>query len=76
MMPDKLAMWTVYDHPNDYPHCYVARRYEIDSKGARPTVDIMISPNIDALRTALSARGLIPIARNPEDDPKIVETWL
>jgi hypothetical protein len=71
-----LSMWTIYDHPKDFPNTFVARRFETSAAGSRPTADIMISPTLDDLRDQLSARGLTAIHRSPEDDPKIVETWL
>lgn len=75
-MTDALSMWTVYDHPRDYPKGFIARRFEVDGRGARPTRDVMVSDDLDALRLMLMKRGLTALARNEEDDPKIVETWL
>ena len=72
----KLAMWTVYDHPTDFPHCYVARRFEISAEGAKATNSAMVGTDLGKLRDALAEMGLTPLNRNPEDDPKIVETWL
>jgi hypothetical protein len=69
---DTLAIWTVYDHPTDFPDSYVARRFLLE----RPTRTVMIEPTLDALRSKLAALGLVRLARSPEDDPKIVEVWL
>jgi hypothetical protein len=71
-----LQMWTVYDHPRDFPNSYVARCFDVDGSGPRATDNIMVSPSLDALRDMLAARGLTALCRSPEDDPKIVETWL
>ena len=72
----KLAMWIVYDHPTDYPHCYVARRFEVGASGATATESMMICPDLDRLRGQLVLMGLTPINRSDEDDAKIVETWV
>lgn len=78
-MRDKppLTMWTVYDHPTDYPNNYVARRFEVDANGPRPTDSIIITPDLEALRAMLAFElGLTCLTREPGDDPKIVEVWL
>jgi hypothetical protein len=69
-------MWTVYDHPKDFPNEFIARRFEVDGKGARATADILTSSSLDLLRSELVHRGLTVINRLPADDPKIVEVWL
>jgi len=70
-------MWTVYDHPTDYPDKYVARRFDVDGKGARPTESVIIHSDLDQLRDMLAFEmHLTCIARSPHDDPKIVETWM
>jgi len=71
-----LQMWTVYDHPRDFPTEYVARMFEVDAAGARPTAMVLASISLDLLRDELAARGLTPLTRSPDDDPKIVEVWL
>jgi hypothetical protein len=72
-----LAMWTVYDHPTDYPNTFVARRFDIDGNGATPTASIIVAPDLTTLRDILAFQmGLTCLTRSPGDDPKIVETWL
>jgi len=71
-----LAMWTVYDHPRDFPDEFVARRFDVDGKGARPTDEILTSSSLDLLRAELASRGLTVINRLPKDEPQIVEVWL
>ena len=65
-------MWVVYDHPEDMPHSFVARLW----KDGRPTADVIIAPGLDVIRELLGARGLIPLCRNDDDDPVIVESWI
>jgi hypothetical protein len=72
-----LAMWTVYECPSDFPEHFVARRFEVDGSGARPTPSIIMSNDIETLRDVLCFEmRLTVLARDPADDPKIVETWL
>lgn len=66
-----MNIWTIYRHPVDYPHDYVARRFEYD----KPTADVLTAPTLDAIRAKLP-EGLYHMARHPNDDPKIVEVWL
>lgn len=71
----KLSMWTIYDHPTDFPHSFVARRFEIGAGTAVPTTDI-ISGELQALRASFTMAGLHCLKRNDVDEPQIVETWL
>jgi hypothetical protein len=71
-----LAIWTVYDHPSDYPDRYVARCFEVDTDGTRPTGNILLSTSLDTIRTAMRDMGLICMARWADDDANIIETWM
>lgn len=75
-MDDILSIWTVYDHPVDYPYFFIARRGEATSVGFKQTDEVIMSRDLEFLRKRLSARGLEPMARSKEDDPKIVEVWI
>lgn len=71
-----LSVWTVYDHPRDCPNGFVARLHVAFSDGTTaPTKHACYAPTLEEVR-ALLPRGLACIARSPEDDPKIVETWI
>lgn len=70
-----LSMWTVYDHPDDFPHSYVARRYEVTAAGPTVTSDI-VQGELDVIRKSFEHCGLTCIARDEGDDAYIVETWL
>lgn len=76
MISDPLHMWTIFDHPADYPDHFVVRRYEVDSAGSRPTDDIRLYHELSFARAALESGGLTCIPRHPADDPCVVETWL
>ena len=72
-----LGIWTVYDNPTDYPDKFVARRFDCDADGAKPSGSIIVAPDLDTLRDILAFEmHLICLARSPEDDAKIIETWL
>jgi hypothetical protein len=71
-----MEMWTIYDHPRDYPHCFVARRFLVYAGASKPTDEIVTAPDLEMVRRWCRFRGLACIPRDPNDDPKIVETWL
>ena len=66
-----LDIWTVYDSPIDLPGRFVARKWKLD----RPTNEILQDKTLNGLRAKLP-HGLVRLERSPEDDPKIVETWI
>ncbi len=70
-------MWTIYDHPRDYPHCFVARQLDVRGwpDGMR-TTDLIQSDSLEKLRERFRQEGLIPIPRHPSDDAVIVESWI
>lgn len=67
-----LNIWTVYDHPKDFPNSFVARRFEMD----KITDDVIEAATLDALREKFANCGLVCLTRHPNDDPCILETWL
>lgn len=71
-----LAIWTVYDHPSDFPDVFVARKYLAGQGVAVATDDTITSPSIEALREVFLQKGLTCIVRDASDDSKIVESWL
>jgi hypothetical protein len=72
-----LAMWTVYDNPRDYPGKYVARRFDVDASGPKPSASIIVMDDLEKLRDVLQFEmGLVKLMRSPGDEPQIVETWL
>lgn len=70
-MSDELIIWTIYDHPKDYPDCFVARAFNLD----QPTDRVLTAPTLRDIR-ALLPFGLYCLPRCPEDAAVIVETWL
>jgi hypothetical protein len=74
--PDRLEMWTVYDHPKDHPDSFVARRWTIGPNLAIPTDDWIEETTLEELRERMIEAGRVCIRRSLEDDPAIVETWV
>jgi hypothetical protein len=71
-----LSMWTVYDHPRDFPDGFVARRFEVRKGEPVVTKDAITANGLQPLRTAFERAGLTVIARFEGDEPQIVETWM
>ena len=74
-MTNQLTGWTVYDHPRDYPDCFVARRWIGKGGDVIATADMFTAATLEEVRALLPA-GLIHFPRMPGDDPKIVEVWM
>lgn len=72
-----LHMWTIYDHPKDYPDHFIARKWSVGTKKDEPeaTDEIIARATLDEVRSVLPL-GLYCIGRKPEDDPCIVEVWI
>lgn len=75
-MSGALEMWTVYDHPRDFPEYFVARKFLVEGRQARPTAQVVACGQLAPLREWLAERGLVPLARNDGDDSVIVESWV
>ena len=71
-----LSMWTIYDKPLDLPTGYVARRFEVEKGGPKPTNDMLQTPDLEMLRESFLQAGLTCLARDAEDHPNVVESWL
>jgi hypothetical protein len=70
-----LELWTVYDHPSDFPDHWVARRSVVGRGGATVTGAVIRAETLEGLRLLLPP-GMACLTRQPDDDPTIVEVWL
>lgn len=77
-----LDIWTVYDHPLDYPHGYIARRWRVRAPAYRgeyvppmTTSDVVTGATLDEVRRQLPAGLQRQPPRDPADVPVIVEIW-
>lgn len=75
-MRDALRIWTVYDHPTDFPEHYVARLFLVTGKGSEATTITAINRDLKLLREQLERLGLTRLPRDPNDEPQIVESWV
>ena len=69
---------TVYDHPQDFPHGYLARAHIIahDGKAAYASQMIYIGrETIEEVRAAIPP-DMVKMVRHPQDDPAILETYI
>ena len=75
--PGSLTLYVVYDHPRDMPDYFVVRAQWPGTDGA-----IVRDPKaygfveLENARRWLAQQGLTCLARHPDDDPVIIETWL
>jgi hypothetical protein len=72
---ESLRIWTIYDHPSDFPDCFIARMSLVSVDGLVPTREIITAATLEELRSQLPG-GLYRLNRHPDDDPVIVEVWL
>lgn len=72
-----MNIWTVYDHPRDFPQEFVARRHYIVRGDDQPRAsqDYVTAASLEELRKKLPL-GLYCLPRFADDDPTIVEVWL
>jgi len=66
-----LELWTIYDHPLDFPYGYIARKF-VDSV---PTETSISSSRLEQLRDIFRKQQLTVFLRDDKDDPCIIETW-
>lgn len=74
-----MLIWTLYDHPQDYPGCFVARAYGMMTGLPLADEPAITAATVEELRTKVQARSphvLERIERDPEDDDHIIESWL
>lgn len=69
-----LEMWVISERPSDFPTKFVARKWEV-AKTPELTADILVADSLEEVR-GMIPQGLYRLARDPSDEPQIVETWL
>lgn len=69
-----LVMFTIYDHPRDHPNSWVVRRWVVRRLACRPD-EMRLAGSLEEARDLLPP-GVTRLPRGPDDDPRIVETWL
>lgn len=73
--------WTIYQNPSDYPGKHVVRRWftrrnhgQVETMA--DVVPVAVADSLEAARRALPLSACARLARDPQDDPCIVEVWL
>ena len=70
-----LQIWTIYDHPSDYPDRWVVRWMLVTKGELIKSKMAQLYATLEEARAGLPP-GLICIGRNADDDPVIKEVWL
>lgn len=70
------VMWTIYDHPRDYPEGYIARRWDVEASRVLATDIVLRSDSLELLREQMEDMELFCIPRSESDEPQVLETWI
>jgi hypothetical protein len=73
-----ITLWTIYQQPDDFPHHFVARRFEVQSGELHHTNQVIVAGNVTAIRKHLEQYHIsgVVMPRTDNDDPTVIETWL
>lgn len=72
-----LIIYTIYDHPSDYPDQYVCRRFVIDDHGiAIDRKPLIVTRDLEHIRDYMKNLLLTCVPRADCDEGQIVEVWL
>jgi hypothetical protein len=74
MADSELRMYTIYDHPADYPRHWAVRASTIRPEGPVPDDRVQLADSLEEAR-ALIPPGLTCIPRFTNDIPCIEEVW-
>ena len=73
---NSLMIWTIYNHPKDYPSGFIARAFEVTKEGSVATSAVLVDSELKPIQDIFIQAGLTRMIRNTGDDYKIVESWL
>lgn len=75
---EALPIVTIYESPADHPGKFVARRFFASARGVEADKEpLAVVATLEEARNAIPNReALVCMARNPGDEPQIVESWL
>lgn len=72
----ELIVYTIFDHPSDYPDHFVVRREQIKKGLVEKDMEfIKLENTLEKARTHIPF-GLCKMDRHPFDIPSIVETYI
>lgn len=70
-------MWVVYVKGlAPYPTKHIARKHIMQGGETIPTLETETGDTLEEVREIMDRKGLICIARDTDDDPVIIETWI
>lgn len=75
MSKQALALFSIYNHPRDYPDNVVVRRHWATIPASCDPEPFVVADSLEEARRSLPP-GLHNLGRDPRDDPAIVETWI
>lgn len=67
----KLPLITIYDKPRDFPNCFVARIFDLQT----PTQHHIVNKSLAGIRKKIP-KGMVRFDRHKDDDACIVEVWI
>ena len=70
-----LQVWTIYDHPKDFPDHYVARA-NVDGVPTDHYHTFETLADLEVMRNTFRERGMVRVERHHSDDTVIMEVWL
>jgi hypothetical protein len=74
-MNDSLQIWSVFDHPPDFPGYFVARLFVIADGEVHATSQALFDVKLEGLHDKLPP-GLYRLDRQAEDPPFMIESWI
>lgn len=75
--PGMFRTYTLFDHPDDYPECYVLRTHAVLSGWPDPIPEgVQLFADVADAREWCVKRGLARMERHPTDPPGVIEVWL
>lgn len=75
----RIEVIAIYENPSDYPGLFVARSFVAVNGTPLPLAKpLAVVPTLEEARAAVRAfrPDAVCFARNPNDDPVVVESWL
>jgi hypothetical protein len=74
-VPECVTIWTVYQHPCDYPGWWVLRGYDVIPGALQPHEAFFTAQTLEEIRGKVPPASLC-IGRQPDDHPAIYECWV
>jgi len=71
-----VTIYTIYDHPRDYPEHFVVRAFRVTAEAVVPSDDCWLAQSLTGARVLVPNIAACNLGRLPEDDPAIIESWL